>query len=124
MSDLSFLWNDDVVDSNRAISTAGEYSLEVSDGQCIFRDTVIIGLAPRPVFDLGRDTMLCTGESLTLSANPTLDETIQWVDGSNGLSFDITSSGTYWLDVNKLGCMIRDEIVVIYNVSVSFFLPE
>lgn len=120
--DLSFLWNDDVVDSNRAISTAGEYSLEVSDGQCIFRDTVIIGLAPRPVFDLGRDTMLCTGESLTLSANPTLDETIQWVDGSNRLSFDITSSGTYWLDVNKLGCRIRDEIVVIYNDPPEFDL--
>jgi len=119
---LSFEWNDNISVANRTISAAGEYSLEVSDGQCVFRDTVVVGIAPRPVFGLGRDTMLCTGETLTLSADPAPDETISWVDGSSALTIDVTNSGTFWLDVNKQGCVIRDEILVVFNDPPAFDL--
>jgi len=119
-ADLSFTWNDNVSDSRRTIDTAGEYWLEASNGQCTIRDSVVIGVSPRATFDIGRDTMLCVGEAITLEANPTSDETIMWIDGSTNLTFDVTRSGTYWLDVNKMGCIVRDEIVVIYNDPPTF----
>jgi len=119
---LSFLWNDMVMDARRSISTAGQYWVEASDGQCIITDTVVIGVSPRPDIDLGQDTMLCTGEMLTLEANPASDEVISWIDGSNQLKFDVMNSGVYWIDVDKEGCVVRDEIIITFNDAPNFDL--
>ena len=42
---------------------------EVTDGNCTVRDTVIIDLASVSL-DLGPDTVICQGETLTLDAGP------------------------------------------------------
>ena len=47
-------------------------------------------------FSLGKDTILCDGESLTLNPNmPNASYT--WQDGSHASSYTVTQGGTYWV---------------------------
>jgi gliding motility-associated-like protein len=66
-----------------------------------------------PVVNLGADTLLCEGDTLSLDAeNP--GSIYLWQDGSIDQSFLVVSEGTYWVEVNNGGCSTRDSIVVTY----------
>lgn len=62
-----------------------------------------------PVLDLGTDTTVCSG-ILTISSN--LTGSYNWSTGATTPSIDVTSSGTYALEVDLGGCFICDTIVV------------
>ncbi len=59
--------------------------------------------------DLGPDTVLCSGNSLLLSAP---SGTVLWDDGSSATSRTLTQGGTYWVQVSTNGCSAADTITV------------
>ncbi len=62
--------------------------------------------------NLGNDTTLCNGGTLTLTAEPGFDSYL-WSNGSTANTLTITQSGTYALTVtNSIGCAATDEITV------------
>ncbi len=64
-----------------------------------------------PVVNLGPDTLVCTGTSVTLDAgNP--GATYMWSDGSTSAQFLTFFEGEYWVDVTLNGCTISDTIYV------------
>ncbi|MBK6339745.1 MAG: hypothetical protein IPF63_09190 [Bacteroidetes bacterium] len=67
-------------------------------------------------FSLGNDTLLCTGQILTLNQN-IFGATYLWNNGSTLSSISISSSGTFWLEVTKGSCSKRDSINVQINSS-------
>ncbi|TAE20052.1 MAG: gliding motility-associated C-terminal domain-containing protein [Bacteroidetes bacterium] len=71
--------------------------------------------APAP--DLGRDTTLCVGETLLLSAGS--GASYIWQDGSSSPTYLVREAGKYWVRA-KLGvCVASDTIEVKYDVPVS-----
>ena len=67
-----------------------------------------------PTIDLGLDTEICPGEILVIGEyiNPYYDFT--WNDGSNDSTYNVTSAGTYWVNVsNGCGGIDSDSINVI-----------
>ena len=67
---------------------------------------------PFPIItDLGPDTTLCDGNTITLNADVDLG-TFNWQDGSNDNTILVENSGTYWLEANNQGCISSDSIQV------------
>jgi gliding motility-associated-like protein len=71
--------------------------------------------APAP--DLGRDTVLCVGETLLLSAGNAADYV--WQDGSSAPTYLVTKAGKYWVRAKRGVCVASDTIVVQYDVPLS-----
>jgi gliding motility-associated-like protein len=110
----TFLWQDGTTSPKYRISTPGTYWVDVIAGNCTSRSTVNVNFVPSPSFNLGRDTSLCVGNTLLLSAlNPTLSAvTYRWQDGSTGPTFLVNQAGTYWAEAKLGDCIVRDSIVV------------
>jgi gliding motility-associated-like protein len=117
----SLLWSDGSSGSSLLVTSPGTYSIEIFQGACIYRDTVVfIATSPLGNF-LGNDTVLCEGASLLLTA-PLSTDSIVWSDGSTGLSLTVDSSGTYWAFAFDEGCLTRDTIVIDFLSPTSVFL--
>ncbi|MCI5054663.1 MAG: carbohydrate binding domain-containing protein, partial [Flavobacteriales bacterium] len=71
--------------------------------------------------NLGNDTNLCTGQSLLLDAT-IAGATYVWQNGSTNNTFNVTTSGTYYVDVSHQGCLYTDTINVSIINNPTIFL--
>ncbi|MBX3241695.1 MAG: PKD domain-containing protein [Chitinophagaceae bacterium] len=62
--------------------------------------------------NLGNDTTICQGTTLTLDAGEFTGATYEWSNGHTGRTIDVTQSGNYWVLVTVAGCTSRDDITV------------
>jgi len=80
-----------------------------------------IEIYPTPQPDLGPDTMICNGASLTLSAGCTAD-LYSWSTGQIGNpQITVTDSGTYWVSATFLetGCQGYDTVHVDFYPEIE-----
>lgn len=76
------------------------------------RSTLYVEVLPAPVVELGADTVLCSGESLLLTAGEPGKE-YAWSDGSKGNTLLVSTQGTYGVTArNSNGCTGKDQIKV------------
>ncbi|GAB3265672.1 hypothetical protein GCM10027347_33580 [Larkinella harenae] len=94
------------------VDKPGTYSVTVTTPCKILKDTITVAYALD--FDLGRDTTLCEGQTLTLSAPPDLPPTFRWQNGSTAPTQQITRAGTYSLRVEQDRCVATDSVQVQY----------
>ncbi|NND76956.1 MAG: PKD domain-containing protein [Flavobacteriales bacterium] len=131
-SDFDFIWNDLSTDSLLTISEEDNYWLEVTDntGCTNVSDTIFIGIDEfGSSASLGPDLDLCAGNSLELVSGASEATEYLWMDTDDGPTFEVLSSGTYWVEAqNALGCIAQDTIDVniigqapIANFSASEF---
>ncbi|HEY3385718.1 MAG TPA: hypothetical protein VGK46_04350, partial [Saprospiraceae bacterium] len=79
-------WQNGSSSPSFTVSTAGTYILSETNRCGDAADTLVVDYLETPdPFSLGPDTILCPGESITLTA-PTTAFDIQWQDGSNQLT--------------------------------------
>jgi|GEM_PF-2079525 len=109
----TYLWSTGATSTSISISNPGLYWLEISDG-CIIRDSIYIAGVPIPNSNIGADTTLCVGQSLTLN-DASSGFARQWSDGSSGPSINVNSAGTYWLRLDN-GCQFYYDTI---NVSIT-----
>ncbi len=109
----SYVWQDGSTNPTFQVSTAGTYSVDVTAQSCTNSDQITVAYNPQPVINLGPDTTLCAGSSLTLSA-PGAGYSHLWQDGSTAPSFTVTGPGTYWVEATLNNCSTRDTIQVAY----------
>ncbi|MCX6258095.1 MAG: hypothetical protein NTW49_09420 [Bacteroidia bacterium] len=77
---------------------------------------VHVQVYPLPVFSLGNDTTIATGQTLFLTPGSSFTSYL-WSDGSTGQSLLISESGTYAVTVtNQYGCSYSNNI----NVTVAY----
>lgn len=75
--------------------------------------------APGPVPNLGVDTAICSGQSITLALD-TIFPSYLWNNGASTASIQVNVPGVYWVDVPGACGFVRDSIVVSLNsVSVN-----
>ncbi len=82
-------------------------------------DTIEVTIHPLPEIELGNDTVLCQGDSLTiLNSNTVLNMTYLWSDGSTDEFLPIAAADTYYVEVTTL-CGIAYDTIVIDSVLPS-----
>jgi gliding motility-associated-like protein len=69
---------------------------------------VVISVAAPP--NLGADTTICAGTSLTLNAGTA--DSFQWSTGQTSQSISINAAGTYGVTITRSGCVLSDSASV------------
>jgi len=117
-----YTWNTGATTPTIPVDTTGVYYVEVDSlgGRCIAFDTVSVQVEPPTTVRLRSDTLLCQGGSVTLSSldTPYTAPVYRWSDGiTTTPTFNVTASGTYWLEVLDNSCIDADtvNITIVYD---------
>jgi len=87
-------------------------------------DTVAVVIKP-PVVNLGNDTILCSGDTLTLQSSVTyIDPTYLWNTGSTTPAIIVTKTGQYWLTVTTNDSSASDTINVTFKPKPVIFISS
>ena len=108
-----YLWTPAVSTSSIANNlNAGNYAVKITDiNNCfITLNNIVVANNGAPVnFSLGKDTSICSGQSLILSPGPYA--TYLWQNSSVLPLFNVTQTGKYWVRVtSSAGCVGSDTI--------------
>jgi gliding motility-associated-like protein len=97
-----FIWQDGSTDSNFTITTAGTYSVTISNMCGAEQASISAAIVAPPVVDLGYSSIaLCSGEFVELQLDPNMGDII-WQDGSNAANYTITTPGIYSVTITNL----------------------
>jgi len=110
---------------NATVSTAGTYTLTVTDGNgCSDTDDVIVQQYSGPTADAGGDTGFCAGGSVQLSGSATggtPSYSYDWTGPENHPNTQnptVSTAGTYTLTVtDDNGCSDTDDVIVSQYLS-------
>lgn len=117
----SYSWSTGSNQPAETFTQAGTYWLYSAEECVAYIDTFYIHTADFTV-DLGNDTSLCPGNTLTLDA--TLDSaSYLWQDNSTAPSYTVPAAGIYYVTVTKDGCSITDS-VTINSIEPIMYIPQ
>ncbi len=96
-------------------AATGDYNIRLITYYKCERDTVdqLISIGEEMTVDLGEDQSACEGTTITLDASVTeADASYAWQDGSTMPTLDVSTSGTYSVEVTTICGILTDEIIV------------
>lgn len=110
----SYDWSTGEITQTIDVSATGMYSVETTDGVCIYLDSTYVEFnGPTPV-SLGPDQTICA-DSLQLSIGA-FSGIVNWSDGATGNSNWVINSGQYSVIAeNSSGCLSYDTVDVTIN---------
>jgi gliding motility-associated-like protein len=117
----AYSWQDGSSQADFQISNNGIYWLDVTVDGCTERDSVTVDYVLLPKMVLGEDQILCDGEVLRYDVSFP-GATYRWQDGSDVPVYNITTTGTYSVDVSMGQCVERDEVSIAFNPTPTFSL--
>ncbi|MGB1205253.1 MAG: gliding motility-associated C-terminal domain-containing protein [Chitinophagales bacterium] len=126
LENVEHLWSTGATTQEITIFASGEYWVEVTQGACIARDTVLLDLISFSPANLGPDTLkVCETEALTLDAT-TNGATYSWSTGDVSPTIDVekAEAGIYWVDIRVSDCETRDSIFVVFVPALNIDLGE
>lgn len=108
-----YLWDNGSNSQVRSVTESGAYYVTVTNSYtCATTDTVNINFRVNPVVDLGHDTLVCNGVTLTLDAG-TDGHDYFWNTGESGQTINVNAAGSYNVFVtNTQNCITGDTIIV------------
>jgi gliding motility-associated-like protein len=114
-------WQDGSVLPTYPVTAAGEYIVTISVDGCETADTINVSYLEVTSINLGNDTTLCWGDTLTLIANaPGADHL--WSDNSATETLNVSQPGMYWVQVSLAACSAADSIVIEFSDPVFISL--
>ncbi|MGB0870040.1 MAG: gliding motility-associated C-terminal domain-containing protein [Flavobacteriales bacterium] len=117
----TYLWQDGSTNSNYTANSTGLVWVTVTLNGCSFTDSTQVIEIPNPIVNLGPDTAMCEGEILTLEVQEN-NATYSWSTTETSQNINITTTGTYMVEVTKNGCSSFDTITVTFNQTPTFNL--
>ncbi|WP_165958152.1 T9SS type B sorting domain-containing protein [Segetibacter sp. 3557_3] len=112
-SSASYLWNDNSISDSFNVTQPGIYWVQVSENGCTGRDSIRIQHRPQPSVNLGRDTVMCLNQGLTLNAYNPAVSAYSWNDGSVSSTLLVNTPGSYAVSVTGInGCTNADTILI------------
>ncbi len=118
ISGASYLWSTGAVTQTINVTTAGEYWVKVTVGACFVSDTVNVIVNPVPIVNLGANTSICIGDSITLDAG--VNTSYLWSTGATTRTIIVKLAGTYSVTVtNAQGCTATDDIVITNKAATN-----
>ena len=116
----TFLWSTGAISQTIWVDSLDTYWVEVVDG-CSATDTLSLTVNAIAPVDLGPDSVLCFGESLTVDASPGVS--FLWSTAATTPSITLTAAGTYQVSVTDVnGCLAMDEITLAFTSPLSIEL--
>ncbi len=103
-----YYWSNDSQQPQTQVNESGIYWVDVTQNGCTTRDSIRVDFLR---LNLGADTVLCQGDSLTLVHTDSLTN-IQWPDGTSDSTFVIHEPGVYRAIARRDNCQIIDSIRV------------
>ncbi len=113
---VSYSWSTGAGSSSIPATADTSYSVTVSNTCFSVADTFNLLLTPPPVIDLGNDTSLCLGDSITLNAAFDTSSYI-WSNGSTQSELTIGSAGTYSVTVTNF-CGLTTDQITLQNLTI------
>tara|TARA_R110002050_G_scaffold162939_2_gene292869 strand:- start:9363 stop:11891 length:2529 start_codon:yes stop_codon:yes gene_type:complete len=107
----AYLWSDNSVGNTLNVSSAGQYWVRVTDNCGVTYDTINVSYVVYPLVDLGNDTTICDGETISLNAGYP-NATYGWNTGSTDSVINVTQTGPYSVLVQVGNCVDRDTVQV------------
>ena len=112
----NYRWSTGESSQKIALTTSGVYSVEVTDDiGCLGTDEMELIVNPMPSINLGNDTTICFGESVTLDAQ-NLGFNYSWSTSELTQIIKVKTTKTVTVEVfDEIGCSDEDEINIIVN---------
>ncbi|MBK9759261.1 MAG: gliding motility-associated C-terminal domain-containing protein [Flavobacteriales bacterium] len=114
---VNYLWQDNSTLPTLLVSDDGTFSVTLTNADlCAATETITVTYADPDALDLGPDTSICSGTTLTLQA--TLPgSTYLWNTLAQTSTIDVTDPGSYSVVVMQGGCSVTDDINVLVAPS-------
>ena len=107
----NYLWSTGATSQTISLISPGIYGLSVTNQCGTSSDQIDVSVLPPLTLDLGQDTTLCNGQSITLSAgNNALSYT--WSNGTDSNLLFVNTPGTYYVSVSDQCNIYSDQIIV------------
>ncbi len=112
IGNYTYEWQDNSTNPQFLATISGLYSVTITDTSgCENTDEVLISFNVPPSVNLGSDTSICQGETITLNA-VTINATYSWNDNSTDSILMVNNSGVYTVEINVNGCFASDTIII------------
>jgi len=119
----SYLWSTGEQTPTIEVETTGSYTVTLSNVCFTFSVTAEVDFVVFPEALLPDDITACQNESVTIQALYS-SGSFSWSTGSTASQIAVNSPGTYTLNINHLGCLAQDEIVVNFIPQVAVSLQN
>ena len=113
----SFLWNTGATTQTVQADSSSDYSVTITTpDQCSATYDAQVALMPLVTIDLGPDSLLCLGQTLTLDAGtPGLQ--YSWTTGATTQSIAATSTDSYGVSATNGYCSGSDAVVLTFQTA-------
>ncbi len=118
----TYVWQDGSISPGFLVSTPGSYIVALDLNGCLAKDTIQVSYLSPPQFSLGRDTVICMGQQITLTPGVQSPAGFLWQDGSTRPTLIVTDTGYYSLQVTNTCGSFSDEIFIGQGAC-SLILP-
>ena len=102
-------WSTGATTPSITVSTAGNYSATVQNGNCVVTDAVNVSIVPLVQPELGPDRTACDGDTIILSVNPGAAQVL-WNTGAVTPELEVTNDGQYSVTLTLEGCTATDAV--------------
>lgn len=112
----SYAWSDGSAGQSIAVSAGGTYSVTVVDvNNCAYMDAALL-TDETPTVNLGSDTSICHGESVTFNVYNPAFSAYQWNNGSDSSEITVSASDEYSVTVMQgNNCTATDNVRLTVN---------
>ena len=110
----SYYWNTTDTTAVITVKDSARYNVIVSSGECVNYDTIHVIVLPAPMVNLGIDTAICKGDTMTLKAEKSPLYSYKWTDGSTKPQLKITNEGVYGVEVMFGKCRATDSLDLLH----------
>ena len=107
----SYQWSTGATTQTITTTTAGTYWVHVSNGACVSTDSLAITMVNNPTVNLGPDSTVCIGHTVTLNAG-NAGYNYLWNTGATTQSINVNVAGNYWVYVNIGACAGTDTVLI------------
>ena len=122
-ANASYLWQDNSSDSTFIVDQPGIYWVILNSTCGTSTDTIEVTYeTDLPEVNLGKDSSICKGSSLTLNLTNT-HSTFIWQDSSTNSSYTIDQTGTYWVFVTN-SCGTTSDSINFTECDCNVFIPN
>ena len=112
-----YLWQDNSMDSTMVVYTENAYWVTTTNPCGTFSDTIQVDYDDSLFIDLGVDTVICQGDTLTLNTFLDPENPHLWQDSSALNSYAVWVGGNYWVMVRNVCGPVRDTIVIQFETK-------
>jgi gliding motility-associated-like protein len=112
----SYIWSTNETTQKINVKNTDEYSVDViDDNGCKSSDSINLTIKDLPMVNIGNDTIICYGDSITLDVN-NIGLNYIWSNGETTQKITIKTNSDYWVRVtDDIGCYSNDTINLLVN---------